>query len=226
MKSHSHRYDILGLRAYCLNTASDAGLTNNLYFARNIVKRYFVLRNLYSVLVGCNIGDPKGHILDFGPGFGILLPALSRMYEKVTALDIDPSQLYASQKILDSARISNVSLILGRLQDEFEAFEDHCFNAIVADNVLEHIARPQFLIPHFIRLLKNNGILIVSLPSQRHIYRFFESATDGHLLRTRQAVSNLLSSIESKMKEVAILDSYPFFITRVYMITGRENDSN
>ncbi len=219
-----NRENVSNLRSFCLDSARKAGLTNNLYFSRNFIKRHFVLENLNSVLTGCSLAESKAHILDFGPGFGILLPALSRMYDKVTALDVDRSQMKASQSIVNSAGITNVSLVLKSPSDEFDAFGDHSFSAIVADNVLEHMEDPTSVLPHFIRILKNAGLIVLSLPSEGHIYRFFENPLDGHLLRTKASIDSLLSNFKSRLREIASLDSFPFFLTRVYMIGEEDNN--
>lgn len=77
--------------------------------------------------------------LDFGSGFGFLLPALSKLFKSVVGLDVDEGQINSSKTLVKKAALPNVSLILKNLENEFDDFQGSSFDCIVADNVLGHI---------------------------------------------------------------------------------------
>ena len=115
---------------------------------------------------------------------GIMLPALAREFKHVVAIDIDENQLNSANTLVSKCEIDNVEFILGKEENELAIFGDSEFDCIIADNVLEHIESTELIIHKFYRILSDNGVLIVSLPSQNVIYRMLESKNDGHVLRT------------------------------------------
>ena len=161
-----------------------SGRVNNIYFAGNPVKRLFIRRNLNNILSGLGYVTRRENVLDFGPGMGIMLPALAREFKHVVAIDIDENQLKSANTLVSKCEIDNVDLILGKEENELAIFGDSEFDCIIADNVLEHIESTELIIHKFYRILSDNGVLIVSLPSQNVIYRMLESKNDGHVLRT------------------------------------------
>ena len=205
------------LLEYSLKCAIETGLTNNLYFSPNILKSHVVKSNLKKVISSTlQYSTCKETCLDFGPGFGILLPALSKIFNRTVGLDIDENQLAPAARIMKDHSISNVDLICRPSETEFELFGAGSFDCIVADNVLEHIRYHDNILENFKRILRVGGILIVSLPSENFIYRLFESKDDGHVLRTKKQINSLLKNIKRNFTEKGRLDTPPFYLLRIF----------
>lgn len=205
------------LMKYTLRSAMESGFTNNLYFSPNILKRHFVRSNFQKVISATvRYSTNKETCLDFGPGFGILLPALSKIFDRTVGLDIDKNQLIPAAKIMKDHSISNVDLVCRPPEIEFDDFISESFDCIVADNVLEHISDHYQIIRNFYRILKMGGILIISLPTENIIYRLFESEGDGHVLQTKKQINSLLEKIGSSFTEIGRLNTPPFFLLRIF----------
>lgn len=205
------------LMKYSLKCAMKSGFTNNLYFSSNILKRHFVRSNFMKVISATvQNSTKKGTCLDFGPGFGMSLPALSKIFDRTVGLDIDENQLIPAAKIIKDHSISNVDLVCRSPDKEFDDFITESFDCIIADNVLEHISDNYQILQNFYRILKVDGILIISLPTENIIYRLFESKGDGHVLRTKKQINSLLKNIESSFTEIGRLDTPPFFLLRIF----------
>ena len=201
------------LAQICFDCAVRSGRVNNIYFAGNPVKRFFIRRNFNHVLSGLGYVARRGKCLDFGPGMGIMLPALAKEFKHVVAIDIDENQLNSANTLVSRCEIDNVEFILGKEENELGIFEDSAFDCIIADNVLEHIESTELIISEFYRILSDSGVLIVSLPSQNVIYRMFESKDDGHVLRTYRQIINLIGKFRSQYSRFNEFDVFPFFKT-------------
>ena len=155
----------------------------------------------------------RGKCLDFGPGMGIMLPALAKEFKHVVAIDIDENQLNSANTLVSRCEIDNVEFILGKEENELGIFEDSAFDCIIADNVLEHIESTELIISEFYRILSDSGVLIVSVPSQNAIYRMFENKDDGHVLRTYSQIIEFIGKFRSQYSRFNEFDVFPFFKT-------------
>lgn len=158
----------------------------------------------------------KNEALDFGPGFGILLPVLSEISGRIVGLDVDENQLTAAAKIIKDHSIRNVNLVCISTDMEFDDFDYESYDFIAADNVSEHINYHEQILQSFCRILRTYGLLIISLPSENAIYRMFESRNDGHILRGSKEIHSLLMTTSKDFIEVGSLDTAPIFLTRIF----------
>lgn len=195
---------------YVLTCAKDSGFTTNLYFSANPLKRYFVRTNLMKFITAVKNVRNKKDVLDFGPG-------LSRIFDRITGLDIDENQCLSAKKIIRDNSIPNVNVVCKSPDVEFEDFQDESFDCIIAHNVLEHIRYHEQILWNFYCILRQDGQLIVSLPSENIIYRTFESKNYGHFLRSSKEIQALLRDIGKYFKEVENLDIKPIFLTRIFL---------
>jgi 2-polyprenyl-3-methyl-5-hydroxy-6-metoxy-1,4-benzoquinol methylase len=96
-------------------------------------------------------------VLDFGSGYGGRTAWLSRWARQVIGIEIVPSQVEASQQATQNRQ--NVQFVLG-LEDRIP-FPDDAFDVIVTFDVLEHVKRPDLIIPELARVLRPGGTAIV-----------------------------------------------------------------
>jgi 2-polyprenyl-3-methyl-5-hydroxy-6-metoxy-1,4-benzoquinol methylase len=112
-------------------------------------------------------GLTGGTVLDFGTGSGVLLPFLHSRQRKVVAVDIEPELVGL---VVKKARMDRVTLH-GDPAD-LEQYEPGTFDAITAMDVLEHVDDVPGLAELFRRLLKKDGRLLVSGPTETKLYQF------------------------------------------------------
>ena len=97
--------------------------------------------------------------LDLGCGVGGTSVALSRAGARVHALDRDPRRLHALRTRL--ARVPMVRAAAGELP-----FGNGIFDAVILQDVLEHVASPQDILGEIHRVLKPNGVMYLSTPNR------------------------------------------------------------
>jgi|JFJP01.1.fsa_nt_gi 2-polyprenyl-3-methyl-5-hydroxy-6-metoxy-1,4-benzoquinol methylase len=106
---------------------------------------------------------PKGgKILEIGCGIGNISRQLGHYGYNVTGIDSDPlSIVYATLKNTKS----NVQFINKSAEDY--AGNENSFDAIICSEVLEHLVSPDSIIKHANKILKGDGIFLVTVPNGR-----------------------------------------------------------
>jgi len=106
--------------------------------------------------------DKNVEVLDFGCGFGFLLPTLALFAKKLYAIDFFPQ--YA-KKLAETKHIDVIFI------DSVHSIKDGSLGIIFATDVIEHLDNPEEFIDLFKAKLVPNGRLIISGPTETIIYR-------------------------------------------------------
>jgi SAM-dependent methyltransferase len=147
-------------------------------------------------------------LLDFGSGMGLLFPALARRGIGVTACDIHPE---VSQAAADhfGVRVEVVNARQG-----LGSVPTGSVDVVLALDVLEHVPDVRSLATEFCRMLRPEGRLLCSLPTENLLYRMgrrlagFSGAY--HLRDSGRVVTDLAAGLE--IRRVARLYSFlPLF---------------
>ncbi len=107
-------------------------------------------------------------VLDFGCGSGVLLPFLSSIASNVIALDIDLIPLERMKAQIDFPSNIEVHDTRSLPLDKLPASS---FDIITALDVLEHVDDLSSTLTGLLRLLKPDGRLIVSGPTENIFYK-------------------------------------------------------
>ena len=162
---------------------------------------------------------PKGgKVLDFGCGTGVLSYALAENYE-VTAVDIEFSPLRKVQEQIQFP--PNINFLEGTLASF--TLPQNSFDAIFALDVLEHMSDQELTsyMTQFQQLLKKDGTLIVSGPTENWLYqigrklagqRFTGSYHESNIHR----IISILSEQASVKRLARII--YPFTLFEIWEI--------
>jgi ArsR family transcriptional regulator len=103
---------------------------------------------------------PDATVMEIGPGEGLFLKDLAPAFKTVYALDNAAGMLDKAQELVKKHRLKNVHCMLG---DSATALASNIkVDAIVMNMVLHHIARPLDIFADAAKLLKANGILVIS----------------------------------------------------------------
>jgi 2-polyprenyl-3-methyl-5-hydroxy-6-metoxy-1,4-benzoquinol methylase len=108
------------------------------------------------------------NILDFGCGSGVMLPFLSNISKQVIAMDVDLLPIQSVRKYIP---IANNVQIKDATKINIIDLPKNSFNLIIALDVLEHVQDLSKTLSELFSLLKPNGQLIVSGPTENILYQ-------------------------------------------------------
>lgn len=105
--------------------------------------------------------DANDHVLDVGCGAGIILNAIQARHK--TGVDL-------CTRMLERARLrcgSDVKLV--EASAEHLPFEDRAFDRVLCSEVIGHVQTPENVVRELQRVLKPDGVLVVTIPASQRI---------------------------------------------------------
>lgn len=103
---------------------------------------------------------PKGMVIaDLGCGTGLMLPVLSRLGQKVYAVDHSAEMLEVAKQRCEKLEIEHVDFV-NRSLDDLEDKVSQC-DVMFLHFVLHQVASPQTLLPSIFKYLKPGGRLVI-----------------------------------------------------------------
>lgn len=103
------------------------------------------------------------YILDIGSGSGEIAYSLKNRGLKLFCLDFAESALKIAQQEF------KLNVVLHDLDRGYLPFRDDSFDAIWAGDIIEHLFDPIFVLNEVSRVLKKNGILLITIPNDLYI---------------------------------------------------------
>jgi len=143
---------------------------------------------VYSDLLNNDLKNKK--LLDAGCGTGWFSKRACELEAEVTSLDLGENLLNEVAKKCDSRRVQGSILEL--------PFNDNEFDIVVSSEVIEHIPRPLDAIDEFFRVLKPDGILVLTTPNKLWFFSIWLANVLG--LRPYQGLENWVSWYQMKKK--------------------------
>lgn len=130
----------------------------------------------------------KGRTLDIGCQHGGYSYNLREQGCDVTAIDISLSYIKKAKKRVQNVDYSQADA--GSLP-----FKDSVFDTVILSEVLEHVADPEVVVKEVFRILKNNGIVYVTVPG-------YVDDSDEHVrLLTKRKLVKLFHNYSIKFKD-------------------------
>lgn len=133
-------------------------------------------------------------ILDIGCGNGIITKAIGQLGHRVTGIDV-------SQKTIEHARLFNdhPNVEYRFVSTAALVAEPSRYDAVICSEVLEHLHEPQALLAIIHQSLKENGLLIVTVPNGRGPREILVTRPVQYILKKNNLLSKLLVKVKSKM---------------------------
>ncbi len=115
-------------------------------------------KKLVSEISKMRIFKKKDAVLDIGCGTGELGALLSQKYEvTVYGLDINKTAVLKANKNGVKAKIGNV--------EEKWPFSNNSVDSVLCVQMIEHLVNPDFFLTETKRVLKKNGVVIITTPN-------------------------------------------------------------
>lgn len=131
------------------------------YDSPSLYKRFFYTVRFSKVMSFVNAGE-KEKILDIGCGSGFYTKALIQKGAVVTATDIAKGYLKQTKKLVGK----NKRLRLCVADVTNLPFKDNIFDKVLLTEVIEHLPDYKVALREIKRVLKTDGILVISTPSK------------------------------------------------------------
>lgn len=145
------------------------------YHSKNpLVKKLF----LHRLHIAIKLAEPKLRsakklsVVDLGCGEGILLKLIEEKFKDVITFGIDIEPSIAELKDFLRAKIRIANIIESGFPNKF-------FDIVFCLDVLEHFQNLQEPVGEIKRILKENGLLVVSLPTENFFYKLGRFLTTG-----------------------------------------------
>jgi ubiquinone/menaquinone biosynthesis C-methylase UbiE len=134
----------------------------------DFIERY----NLWTRLIA-RYSDCAFRALDLGCGSGALTLSLAEGNASVLGIDASPEMLRLCSEKLEAARVDNVTLAQCRI-DALHSVVDAPVDLVVCSSVLEYVTDLDGSLETVSRCIKDSGILMLSMPNSRSLYRKLE----------------------------------------------------
>lgn len=189
------------------------------YGSANPLVRYILFERLNAVLT--MIGKARGRVLDAGCGEGHFLERLrSRSRKSIYGMDISAKRVLAARKRAPKATV--------RLGDVTKLpFRNGFFDTVVCMDVLEHLDEPWKATSELMRVTKNGGRVIVSVPHERNVSlgRLFTLRFPPHVPEHINDISpgDLERAFGRKPREVATVPgNLPYPLSLIYVASYKK----
>lgn len=124
-------------------------------------------------------------ILDVGCGEGLFVMSLKKNNNNLETwgVEMNPEIAEIAKTNLDKVLVGDIFTIINGLPDSY-------FDCIVFNDVLEHMADPYIVLKNIKTKLRNNGVIVCSIPNVRHV----------------RVLRDLLFKKQWKYEDIGILD--------------------
>ena len=106
-----------------------------------------------------------GRILDVGCGRGFYTRAIAALYPQAAVVGVDYSKDYLTAA---AEHTRGMAVQFARADARSLPFESGEFDAIVCSEVLEHIVEDGAVLMELARVLRNDGLLLISVPNRQY----------------------------------------------------------
>lgn len=149
-------------------------------------KHRFAKHGVHSKIIDILVQSHSHNILDVGCARGYLGEELLKKNNaaKLFGIEYDASAAEIAKKYYSQ-------IWIGRVEDVIDSIPTKQFDAIVCADVLEHMPRPDIVLAMLIKVLKDKGILVTSIPNiayapvrMKMLFGKFNYEEAGHLDKT------------------------------------------
>ncbi|MEM0136291.1 MAG: methyltransferase domain-containing protein, partial [Thermoplasmatales archaeon] len=131
-------------------------------------------------------------------------------------VDCFKDQIKVASDLCSYMQLPNVNVVKIPKENGLITFKDSEFDTVLATDVLEHNLNYRLIVDEIYRIIKPNGMCIISLPTEHFVYRLFarreveKDETRGHVYHSYGGLVEVETYIKSKFRELAYKDDLTF----------------
>lgn len=153
----------------------------------------------------------SARILDAGCGYGLYSLTLAELgYKHIDALELEAERITALHTALEELPAAKAHIKVQQDSLTHLPFDDNSYDVIICSDVIEHIADDISAVRELSRVLKPEGLLILSVPYnskyQRRIFKMFGHERPGY---TKEELATLFARFGLKIDRDFYYE-YPF----------------
>ncbi len=107
--------------------------------------------------------EKTDRVLNLGCGIGPQAIIYKDQYMEMVGVDINKERLELADKIMDVLGIQNFQTLHSNVEDI--ALPDKSFDKVIAIDIVEHVINPDKFLQEARRLLKDNGLFLITFPA-------------------------------------------------------------
>lgn len=104
-------------------------------------------------------------VLDIGCGNGQSTLKAAKKVKKIIGIDVDDKELAKAKSEAQGLKIKNVKFLKSTAEEKFD-FGDKTFDKVLFFDVLEHLENQELALSEIWRVLKKDGLLLLSVPNK------------------------------------------------------------
>jgi len=155
------------------------------------------------------------YALDIGCYIGHMTIKIAERYKKVIGIDILPHNIKYARQLFARPNIEYMVMDAQNIASNFKA---ETFDCVVLTEVLEHIANPYLLIQSCHRLLKKDGIMIVSTPNALSLKSYIDYLTLRSITHAVKRLESTEMGVGTQVDHIFNWD--PFSLARFFIMSG------
>jgi len=160
--------------------------------------------------IAFNISSINSCVLDVGCGVGSYLIALSKNGRK--CYGIDPLREISLKPALVRTHEENLNVAFCLSVAEFLPFKSNIFDIVLCISTLQHVANQHITIREIKRVLKNDGLALISVPISNVIKKIFSHRNVPHYYTMEFNVKRLRELLANHGFQILYIDGLGFLM--------------
>jgi SAM-dependent methyltransferase len=164
----------------------------------------------------------KGKVLDIGCGTGKILAELKENGWEVIGLDGEQEAKFWSNKRRVPVKIIN-------FEKDRLPFGDNTFDAVLILDVLEHLVNESVVVKEIRRVLKKNGVVLVTVPAYPWLFGYWDKILGHHRRYHLDMIEKLLINNKLSVQFISFFFSLvliPAVLVRIVKQTFHADESH
>ena len=181
------------------------------------------IKNIIKIIAGFN--RDFSHVLDIGGGLGLFSANFKLNFPVSSVIILDKSLYKGIKEILTKFPTLKITDYFQEDIQKKTSLEKNSLDLIFALDVLEHVENPSIAIDEILRILKEDGLLFISVPTESLLLRIVRTLigtiknieVNPHWLGMVRSEKEFFKILQGKDINIVFKRRYPFqFLPRLF----------